>query len=211
MSPFDLDLAPRIGERARGPSMRSRLPASTSTTCTATIAAEVDRARAGVRQRLRQLERHQPAQDLAHPAGAELLGAKAQQRRHHRELRQREQPADLERRGQREVLAPVGNRRGAAGRPRARAAAACADPCRRRARVGNGTHGPRYQARTASPRRERWPRPMCPVCDHLGQVVGPAAAARACRAWPSAAAARCRAGRRRGPASASRRSRLRWS
>ena len=123
--------APRRGPRGRRPAGRGR-----------PIGRGGPRARSGVgRQRLDERGRHEPGQvgrpsaraarrrgsttssDLPDPLAAELLAAEAQQRGHHRQLREREQPADLERRRVDEVLAARPAPRGAAGRRRARAAA----------------------------------------------------------------------------------------
>ena len=69
------------------------------------VAAEVD----ALLEQVGKLEVGDAGEQLAHPAGAELLAAEAQQRRGDRELREPEQAADLEGRGERQILAAVGH------------------------------------------------------------------------------------------------------
>ena len=117
-------------------------------------------------------------------------------------LREREQAPDLERRGQREVLAAVGTTRRSWSLSWAKGSRPSAPGASRV--VGWAASGPRYQARTpvAAPGQVR----QADVAG-LGQLGGRArrsAAAAARRAARQAPRAPCRAGRRRARASAAR-------
>ena len=180
--------------RARGPGRR---PGAAGRACgRGSSPARRPPASATKRPRSTRVRRRRPApgsangqhlrQQLAHAPGAELLGAEAQQRRHDRELRQREQAADLERGRERQVFAAVGHDAaqlvGASGR------AAAARPSLPPSRARRERH-----ARAAVPGAHRVAAARAVAEADVAGLARPrarrraAAAARAGRAWPSAA------------------------